>query len=266
MSHYSVAVITETGYEDEVMDLLEPFDENKEVETYIYRTKETIIEDGKRHKEATIERIKNIEDKDKLIKYLIDSDYQFIRNILGAETDEDFYAIEIDGIDEEWIDKYGNELSTYNPDSKYDWWVIGGRWSGSLRDLNGEYHNTLKIADWDYNYINPDDIADYSRFWEVAVEGAELTEKEKGDFGLLYKPEYYIEKYGNKSNYIKSMLTFSTYALLTPEGEWFEPGKMGWWGISHADPVDQGLWERDFTSLIDSFDKDMYITIVDCHI
>ena len=108
MSHYSVAVITETGYEDEVMDLLERFDEGKEVETYIYRTKETIIQEGKEYKEATIERIKNMEDKDKLIKYLIDPNYQFIRDALNAKTDEDFYAIETDGVDEECFDKYGN--------------------------------------------------------------------------------------------------------------------------------------------------------------
>ena len=264
MSHYSVAVITETGYDDEVMDLLEPFDENKEVETYIYRTKETIIQEGKECKEATIERIKNVEDKDKLIKYLIDPNYQFIRNILSAETDEDFYAIEIDGIDEEWIDKYGNELSTYNPDSKWDWWEIGGRWGGSLRDFNGEYHDTLKIADWDYNYIDPADLARANRFWEVIVEGAEQEEGE--DFFSLYRPDYYIEKYGNKSAFVKNWITFSTYALLTPDGEWLEPGQMGWWGISNATPTEEGMWEKYYLNLIASFDKDYYITIVDCHI
>ena len=28
----------------------------------------------------------------------------------------------------------GEPLSTYNPDSKWDWWVIGGRWDGWLLD------------------------------------------------------------------------------------------------------------------------------------
>ncbi len=29
----------------------------------------------------------------------------------------------------------GTYPSTYNPDSKWDWWVVGGRWNGQLRGL-----------------------------------------------------------------------------------------------------------------------------------
>lgn len=262
MSHYTVAVISRTGTEEEVESLLAPFDENIEVEPYLYRTKEQLIKEGREHHEKALKEIQEFE-KDKLIEILTNPGYDWFWCILNARTDEDFYKIEAY---EDMLGEDGNEYSTYNINSRWDWWQIGGRWSCSLRDYNGEYHDTLKIADWDYNYINSENIADCSRLWEVAVEGAEPTEEEKNEFILWYKPEYYIEKYGNKSNYIKSMLTFSTYALLTPDGEWLEPGKMGWWGVSHADLIDQGLWERDFTSLIDTFDKDMYVTIVDCHI
>ena len=262
MSHYTVAVISRTGTEEEVESLLAPFDENIEVEPHIHRTKEQIIEDGREYHEEALKQIQDFE-KDKLIDILTKSSYQWYRDIIIAQTDEDFYNIEVY---KDMLGEDGNEYSTYNPESRWDWWQIGGRWNCSLRDYNGEYHNTLKIADWDYNYINSENITDCSRLWEIAVEGAEPTEEEKKDYILWYKPEYYIEKYGNKSNYIKSILTFSTYALLTPDGEWLEPGKMGWWGVSRAELVDQGLWERDFTSLIDTFDKDMYVTIVDCHI
>ena len=262
MSHYTVAVISYTGTEEEVTELLAPFDEGIEVEKYIYRTKEQIIEDGRERQEGILKRIQEY-NKDELIEVLTSPSYDWYRRVLAAQTPQDFYDVEVNT---DMVDEEGNEYSTYNPESRWDWWEIGGRWSGSLRDYNGEYHNTLKIADWDYNYINPDNIAYHSRFWEIAVEGAEPTEEEKSKYILWYKPEYYIEKYGNKSNYIKSMITFSAYALLTPDGEWLEPGKMGWWGVSHADPADHGKWERDFTSLIDTFDKDMYITIVDCHI
>lgn len=262
MSHYTVAVISRTGTEEEVAELLAPFDESIEFEPYIHRTKEQIIEDGRKHHEETLKQIQEF-DKDKLINILTNPGYNWYRRILNANTDEEFYEIEAY---EDMLGEDGNEYSTYNPDSKWDWWEIGGRWGKSLRDYDGEYHNTLKIANWDYNYIDLEDIAYRSRFWEIAVEGAERTEEEKSKFMPWYKPEYYIEKYGNKSNYIKSMITFSTYALLTPDGEWLEPGKMGWWGMSSADPVDEGKWERDFTSLIDTFDKNMYITIVDCHI
>lgn len=260
MSHYTVAVISRTGTEEEVAELLAPFDESIEVEKYIYRTKEQIIEDGRSYHEDALERIKDF-DKDKLIDILTNPGYDWYRQVLTAQTPQDFYDIEANT---DMVDKEGNEYSTYNPNSKWDWWDIGGRWRRSLRDYNGNYHDTLRISEWDYNYIYPEAVEKYSRFWDVAVEGAERTEEEK--IRVFYTPEYYLKKYGNKSNYIKAMMTFSTYALLTPDGEWLEPGKMGWFGMSGADPVDEGKWERDFTSLIDTFDKDMYITIVDCHI
>lgn len=262
MSHYTVAVISHTGTIEEVTELLAPFDESIEVKPYLNRTKEQIIEEGRKHYEEVLKEIQEFE-KDKLIDILTNPGYDWYRRILSANTDEDFYEIEVY---HDMIGENGNEYSTYNPDSKWDWWDIGGRWYKSLRDYHGNYHNTLRISDWDYNYIYPEGIEKYSRFWEIVVEGAEPTEEEKKEFVLRYKPEYYIEKYGNKSNYIKAMMTFSTYALLTPDGEWLEPGKMGWFGVSCADPVDEGKWERDFTSLIDTFDKDMYITVVDCHI
>lgn len=264
MSHYTVAVITHTGDYDEVADLLAPYDENLEVESYIHRTKEQIIENGREHHEEALKEIQEFE-KDKLIDILTSPGYDWYRRILNASTDEDFYKIEAY---EDMLGEDGNEYTTYNPDSKWDWYQIGGRWSDSLRDKSGEYYDTLQIKDWDYNYIDPEDVKYYSRFWDVVVEGMPETEEEKENhtFFTFKNDKYYREKYGNKSEYIKSMLTFSTYAVLTPDGEWLAPGEMGWWGCSLADPATEGSWERNFTTLIDTADPEDYITIVDCHI
>lgn len=271
MSHYTVAVITKTNPNKtyELEELLAPFDEGLEVEPYIGRTREEIIEAAKERKESWKKRIEEETSIDTLKEMLIAPKYQWARKYLSAETDEDFHNAEA-YIEECDID--GNEWSTYNPNSKWDWYSIGGRWCDALRTLEGERGDCLRLKDWDYNYIDPSYVAHYSRYWEVAVEGADRTEEEKENnkFLFLYKPEYYIEKYGNKSNFIKSQLTFSTYALLTPDGEWLEPGKMGWWGISGADPKDEGDWEANFTNLIDfikeKYGDECYVTLVDCHI
>lgn len=269
MSHYTVAVITKSNPEDshELEKLLAPFDENLSVEPYIHRTREEIIKQGKIHKQEWIDRVNEVESKDKLVEYLISPSYRWCRDLLNAETDDEFYNAEV------YEDMVGpnsdDEYSTYNPDSKWDWYQIGGRWSGLLLSKeDGNYYNTLQIKDWDYDNFNTESIEHYERFWEVAAEGAEQTQEEKDnhEFLLFYKPEYYIEKYGSKSNFIKCMCTFSTYAVLTPDGEWLAPGSMGWWGVSHADVKDEFEWERDYIDLINTFDPEMYITIVDCHI
>lgn len=268
MSHYTVAVITKTNpYEtNELRELLAPFDENLEVEKYVYRTREQIIKDAKEHKEALVKKIEEETDIEKLKNYLISPTRQYSRKLLTAVTDSDFYWAEVDRDMFDVID--GNEYSTYNPDSKWDWYEVGGRWSGLLiSKADGKEYNSLQIKDWDYDVFNTDELHYYCRFWDVVVDGAEPTKEEKEEhiFGL-YNREYYLKKYGSKSNFIKCMCTFSTYALLTPDGEWFAPGKMGWFGCSHAEPEDEFKWERDYIDLIKTFDPEYYVTIVDCHI
>lgn len=264
MSHYMVGVITHTGSEEEVTELLAPFDEGIEVKPYIRRTREQIIEDGKKTREQLIKRLETLE-REELINILTKPSYRFKRELCAAVTDEQLYTVEVCS---DLTDEDGNEVSTYNPDSKWDWWSIGGRWSDSLRDYDGNYWDTLQLKDWDFHHIDVAEVIELNRFWEVCVEGAERTEEEKENhkYVSFYKPEYYLDKYKTKSNYIRANWGFHTYALLTPDGEWLEPGQMGWFGMSNADTEDEFKWEMDYSKLIESFDQEMYITIVDCHI
>ena len=39
--------------------------------------------------------------------------------------------------------------STYNPNSKWDWWVVGGRWSNSLLTKDGELVNETTVGLFD---------------------------------------------------------------------------------------------------------------------
>ena len=130
MSHYTVAVITKDGnYERE----LERFDEGLEVEPYIRNTKQDCIEaqrnwNLKKKANALKEENKNA---------LPDLERQTSTAVVTTESDEELYKQYV----EEWgegrtFDEAGNELSTYNPDSKWDWWTLGGRWSGLLKLKN----------------------------------------------------------------------------------------------------------------------------------
>lgn len=52
----------------------------------------------------------------------------------------------------------GTHSSTYNPQSKWDWYVIGGRWSGSLTDDGRDIFPLIDLKrDWSvYSIITPD--------------------------------------------------------------------------------------------------------------
>lgn len=167
--------------------------------------------------------------------------------------------------DENMIDEEGNLLSTYNPKSKWDWYEIGGRFSDMIKLKNGEYVGEAKVKDIDFS----PDLKTYNdaiRFWEIAVEDAPLMNGEEKPF-IYYKKEYYLERYKNKENYAKRCTEWGTYAVVTPDGVWHEPGQMGWWGISTASPEDEAGWDEHFYErFIETADPEWTLTIVDCHI
>lgn len=58
--------------------------------------------------------------------------------------------------------------------------------------------------------------------------------------------------------------TLSTFAILK-DGEWFERGAMGWWGMV-VDEKDCETWRRQFWEMFESLPDDTLISIYDCHI
>jgi len=283
MSHFTVAVLTEKI--ENLEEMLEPYNENIEVKPYIYQTKEEIIKKAKERKE----RILKDEKKGKEIK-----DWE--KEYINAKTDEELYQIEKD--DYEKYDENGNELSTYNPKSKWDWYDVGGRWRNSLltkadnqdvieekslQDLINGGANLSKKAPTGYKWVDGARIKDIAfkkamefkdtynkaiRFWETYVEGQEpKTEEEKEDIKwAFYEKEHYIERYKTKENYAKKESTFTCWALLDEDG-WHEKGLMGWWGLNDSTKESEELFIEKFTETINKPEnQDKYLIIVDCHI
>lgn len=219
MSHYSVYVFTKKGGKS-VEELLKPFDENIIINPpYVKYTKEQVIEKVRKdiedykngrykeyleNPEAYKERHHNIPAH---IKYL---EEEFPKKLKW--TDEECYEDEaryyrMDGM----VDENGGLLSKYNPKSKWDWWVIGGRWFGDIVTKDGQKVDEATIGEID---------------------------KEK---------------------------TQVPFAFITPEGEWFERGKMGWWACV-TDEIDKDEWETQYHSYLKTLSDDIAITLVDCHI
>ena len=246
MSHYLVGVVVNDI--SEVDDILAPYDENMEVEPYIYRTKAQIIADGKARKEKYA-KSDNITD--------------YMRKYLGATTDEEFYKLEIDGLSDEDLDKDGNELSTYNPNSKWDWYSIGGRWSDG--------NDIVKISDFKLydDSVDADTIALHIKAWNSFEGKCKLTEEEEKEvFGgfRLWNDKYYLDRYGTCDNYILATLSNIPYAFVDANG-WYEKGQMGWWGCDNA--TQESI--EDYTEFAEKYftaeeNQNKYIVWVDCHI
>jgi hypothetical protein len=56
-----------------------------------------------------------------------------------------------------------------------------------------------------------------------------------------------------------------TAFAIIKDGEWYERGKMGWWGMI-SDEKHLGEWNQKVSELLQASDPDMIVSIVDCHI
>ena len=259
MSHFTVGVIVKDP--DDLESALAPY--NEQDENYMIRevnwTKELYIK-GHRADYPTID--------------LTDEEiWQEAREAYGMENSDD-----------------ENIYGYYNPNARWDWWVIGGRWryqlkvpkdaeqikdqdffAGTPRKQKGKnrWVDGARIKDikWtDMNRPTTEQLKNMGRFWDVVVDGAPKEEGE--DFGWYYKPEYYKDMYGTKENYIMKECMFYTHDLLDGiNDEWYTMGDMGWFGCDASTRESFETYLQDFYEIIQRPEyQDYWFIIVDCHI
>jgi len=147
----------------------------------------------------------------------------------------------------------------FNPNAEWDWFEIGGRWNNSIKTKSGVFCNSCKIGEIDFT---PDErkMEINRHFWEIVVNKEPLKEGEKKPF-CFYTEEYLKKLYGDKETYALRNSTFSTYSILTPDGEWLS--------LSSATENEEREWYKFYQSIIKKFaeeNPDYVVTLVDCHI
>jgi len=130
MTHYTVAIIVPkkllTDIEGYAVHQMAPFDEAIKVSPYVCDSVEKATADLA----ASIQRMERIISRQ-------DANYEIDKCIaklgeLRLITPEQYYRDRIKCY-EDFNDR-GEPISTYNPLSKWDWYVIGGRWDGWIND------------------------------------------------------------------------------------------------------------------------------------
>lgn len=254
MSHFVVAVLSHTP--EDVGTLLAPYCESTEDPEYLEFEEASEPMDEIR---STFEREKapgeSLED--------------FVSRWYGYTYNED-------------LDAYGYRC---NPNAKWDWWSLGGRRSDMIRLKRGchgnrgerswansdelprdGYCDQAQLKDVD---LSPDPKAYDAaiRFWEVVVEGSPLQDGENSaQFHTFYRREYYLDQFRTKENYARICSSFTTWALVTPDGEWYENGEMGWFGAHNATAESRQEYESELQQALAEADPELWLSIVDCHI
>lgn len=186
MSHF-VGLCFGENWENDI----ERYCENNEVEPYIEYTKEEAIERVMKKHEEDYNNAVEILKRDSLIESTLK--YYSDKVAKGPSiTREDAWKEVLDWGYE--LDKDENVLSTYNPESKWDWYSIGGRWSGFLvlkeRDSDGDIveTNTAYMYEIDWEYMKEHR---WPPFCFIDTDGEWHEKGEMGWFGVSFneKPE-----------------------------------------------------------------------------
>lgn len=172
--------------------------------------------------------------------------------------------------------------STYNPRSKWDWWKLGGRWTGAL-DGYEPWKDPLNLERCDLcggTGVRRDEIA-RSHGQIVGVIGVDYCVGEEdhprkgqrgwcnGCDGRGMRVKFSYEEHDGDIQLASDITNEALekrmpYAVVTPDGEWWNQGKMGWWGISRDDMKDEdwGAAARDMVKV----HARCLAVVVDCHI
>ena len=277
MSHFCGLVIMTPEYAENntFEDSLEKYNENIECEPYVsgevsdygkirfleYYNKDKVNEDAIKNEfvdtYAGVEGFQSFEDfknergsddrkryvhtlacdhNDEYCKFFIEKFQE-----LFADFDNQYEEHGEDWNDSRWK-KNGNgvweDWSTYNPDSKWDWYALGGRWGKSIKTKSGEFVDECFLDEIDWSPFKPED---YEEDWS-------------GN-------EYRKLKDSVKYHYTENDVPFCVII----DGVWYERGKMGWWACV-SDEKEKGDWNEEFMTLVKTLPEKSLVANYDFHI
>lgn len=180
-----------------------------------------------------------------------------------------------------------------NEKAKWDWFQIGGRWSGYFTLKDGSVADQTTKGEVDFERMREDHVkeklAEFRLFHEVVagrtVPKWETVAKLEGEAFNLARIGYHnhpvildirkhdefvfvqLEQYQvDEATFIDNARNnaISTFAFVK-DGEWQEKGQMGWWACV-SNEKDPQAWSREFNKMLDSLPDDTQLTLVDAHI
>ncbi len=230
MSHFAVAVITAPG--ESFDDALAPFEEEPEDREYLEFIDETEEYRQKYMLKKNREEYKTFE--------------EYARDYEGAEQHPETL-------------RWGYWK---NPNAKWDYWVIPGRFPNFLKTKNGTRSNREYIRDV-VLIQDPVAVKELCRLWGVVVNGDPPRDEEGSN---IYNKEYYIAKFGTKEVFVEYNALGIPFAYIL-DGKWYSAGRMGWFGMDDTDATSNKEHMEEFKKVLGNEEhKDRMITVVDCHI
>lgn len=175
------------------------------------------------------------------------------------------------------------QMSTYNPQSQYDWWELGGRWLGYFQVVEGakSFLGSPGLFTDAPSSAEGTVPADCARKGDIAVTGMQLAVAHKR--GQTYDEAFKryphdedsrssvfdVTPGQSREDYILSGSSVTDvlkpYAVLA-EGVWRDAGKMAWFGMDNSTAQSRESFNTWFERFWQGMPDDAWLAICDLHI
>ena len=124
----------------------------------------------------------------------------------------------------------GKMIARFNPNTRWDWWVIGGRWDGWIFGPERQKTSSDKKAGYNFGDEHHKPENNTRRVAEIPIDNP-----------------FYIP-----------------FAVVTPDSQWFEQGEMGMFAVV-IDPKSDDEWHQTVKAILSRYPDNLAVA-VDCHI
>lgn len=151
--------------------------------------------------------------------------------------------------------------------SRWDWWVVGGRWTGALDGY--QPHEDIRNYEvcnlCEGTGVRPGGLEEFGIDW---FEGCNGCNGCSGN-GIRYNG-FGLDPHPGDVRPVAQLNGFIPTALITPDGRWHEEGRPGWWGATIEDEEGHGakgeqVWEAAVKALYEQHPEATAV-LVDCHV
>jgi len=179
------------------------------------------------------------------------------------------------GSDEE-VDRllaaYSENGEWFADGSRWDWWVIGGRFTGLL-DSYAPEKDPANIEACDLcagTGERPGGREEFGAEWYQRCHGCNGCD---GTGQRVKWPTQWAPHDGDRqpaSQLLSEPLQYMPHAVVTPDGKWHENERLGWFNTpipneQGTDPAPEDLWKAAVAALIEQH-PDAVAVVVDCHV
>lgn len=240
----------------------------------------------------------------KYLKFAKVSEEELVKGFEAHQPNDEYNYIDADQFAKEHLGlKYNKKAKSWgfwtNPNAKWDWYVVGGRWHNyygvdfgfahefkfkeineksaleavEIREKFLENLSSVNVTDEDISkaskkYENSDWIKSFWNSPEQLARESKAYDLAVGDERFWWDYNKVLDmRLSKKELYNKEAYAGATHAFIDEKGKWHERGQMGWFAsCAYENESSYDGENGEFWTFINNVPRGTVLLLVDCHI